>query len=88
MPCPESASTSKTINCVPLLPEADPSKLAGNVKEFWRALSPSNTEQSIKNSWCACIREDSNRKSDFFIGRIVRFLIDAEGPVDKVEIDC
>ena len=58
------------------------------LKLTWESLSPPNKEEDLIGKWYGVIYE-SKRSSMLFVGKILRrFLHDAEGPVDSIEIRC
>ena len=60
----------------------------GQLMQFWKSVSPPVNESSIKGKWFAAIYNDSNKKS-LYIGRAIRrFLIDDDGEVTHLELDC
>ena len=60
----------------------------GQLLQFWKSVSPPVNESSIKGKWFAAIYEDRNRKS-LYIGRAVRrFLMEDDGDVTHLELDC
>lgn len=60
----------------------------GQLFEFWTSVSPPVDESSIQGKWFAAVYEDKNRKF-LYIGRMIkRFLMDEEGQVSHLELDC
>ena len=55
---------------------------------FWKSISTPTTEEELKGCWCACMYLSKKRELLYF-GRVMRrFLVEAGGPVESLQIDC
>jgi len=58
------------------------------LKEFWKSISPPIAEADVVQKWYAVIYT-TKRKSYLYIGKALnRFLVDENGPVESLNIDC
>ena len=88
----ESNEESDSLLTTPMFPPVSESEGYEHLKRVWSDFTPPITEESLKMKFFAAIYyiDPSNRKKPkLFIGRIIRrFLSEAEGSVDCLELDC
>ena len=59
------------------------------LKEFWVSISPPVEEESIVGKWFVAVYKFSKRKKIMCIGRCIqRFLLEKDGPVSQLQLDC